>query len=496
MRDAATMSEKTVMVMVAPVIRLIFLYCLADVCCSAPLAAAPAMIHVSVLPGGAIQISGNNSGTEPFVLRSVYTHLGPTTQHLGSVANTSAGAWRVVVDSSRSAAGLWTVTAEDTAFSLRRTVRHTATRVEMNDTITAASTDPSFQQLPVGTVLGLQVQHILQFPTGSVATDAVVPGTLFLNSPCSNAGNVDEYGVHRGSFGNPTVFGTDGSSGIGLVPLDDVFETHAHTYQRAVPRFSPMQPEQYKGETFPDCPVADPPELEIADPMLAIHASGQYTQELAIYPLLGPQPGCVVNDYFCFINQLRADIREAAHAPTTHRLNNTGYMALNSQHNPIVKMGGNEEYQWGLGNYSMPWENWSIETLQSVLDFQGFGWITSWAPWTARKMNCSYNNGIQSCMGTCVSTDLPADGEQYLRTVAQRVAATGRRALMYFHAEISTEAGAATKYADAMITGPSGNQTFYACPKSAHQYYGLYLPNETNTYGKTLLRSVKNYHHC
>ena len=39
-----------------------------------------------------------------------------------------------------------------------------------------------------------------------------------------------------------------------------------------------------------------------------------------------------------------------------------------------------------------------------------------------------------------------------------------------------------------MITGPSLNQTFYACPQSAHQYYGLYLPNETNAYGQELHR--------
>ena len=442
--------------------------------------------EVSVLPGGAVQIGGG-----AFVLRSVYTRPGPVVQRLGADVIHSAGAWDVTVDSTHAAAGLWTVFAVDDAFSLRRTLRRTATRIEVNDTITIAAAHSSFQRLPVGTLLGLQIQHVVQFPTGSVAIEAVVPGTLFLNSPCSNAANVDEYGVHRGSFGNPTVFASDGSNGIGLVPLDDVFETHAHTYQRAVRRFSPTQPYHYKGESFADCPVADPPELEIADPMLALRAGGNYTQELAVYPLLGPQLGCEANDYYCFINKLRADVRYAAGAPPTQRLNSTGYMGLNSQQNPINKMGGNEEYQWGLAKYSMPWENWSNDTLRTVLDFQGFGWVTSWAPWTGRKMNCSYNNGIQSCMGTCVSTDLPPSGEQYLRTVAERVSATGRRALMYFHAEISTEAGAATKYADAVITGPSGNQTFYACPKGAHQYYGLFLPNETNSYGQELHRTIE-----
>eukprot|EP01052_Picozoa_sp_SAG31_P043357 SAG31_NODE_7197_length_1759_cov_1.663253_1_plen_179_part_00 len=78
--------------------------------------------HVSVLPGGAIQISAKDSGG-PFVLRSVYTRSGPTVRLLDSVANTSVGAWRVVVDSSSASAGLWTVSAEDDAFSLQRTVR-------------------------------------------------------------------------------------------------------------------------------------------------------------------------------------------------------------------------------------------------------------------------------------------------------------------------------------------------------------------------------------
>eukprot|EP01046_Picozoa_sp_COSAG06_P045435 COSAG06_NODE_6280_length_3001_cov_2.106134_7_plen_38_part_01 len=34
---------------------------------------------------------------------------------------------------------------------------------------------------------------------------------------------------------------------------------------------------------------------------------------------------------------------------------------------------------------------------------------------------------------------------------------------MYFHAEISTESDAATKYADAVITNMTGGQIFYAC---------------------------------
>eukprot|EP01048_Picozoa_sp_COSAG05_P000129 COSAG05_NODE_3_length_51333_cov_129.132080_29_plen_129_part_00 len=37
------------------------------------------------------------------------------------------------------------------------------------------------------------------------------------------------------------------------------------------------------------------------------------------------------------------------------------------------------------------------------------------------------------------------------------------------------------------MTNPNGEQYFYACD----HYYGLYLPNTTNSYGKALLRSVE-----
>ena len=66
-------------------------------------------------------------------------------------------------------------------------------------------------------------------------------------------------------------------------------------------------------------------------------------------------------------------------------------------------------------------------------------------------------------------SDLPADAEAAERLVAQRVGAAGRRALRYFHAEISTESNATTKYADSIMTNSKGEQFFYACDK----YYGL-----------------------
>ena len=176
-----------------------------------------------------------------------------------------------------------------------------------------------------------------------------------------------------------------------------------------------------------------------------------------------------------------------AGAPATQLINTSGFVTgMASKNNPITKEGGNEQYQFGLANYSMPWEDWSNATMASWLDFQGFGWVTSNAPWKADRMNCSYNNGIQDCMGSCIVNEMEPVGEQALRTLAAMVQAAGKRALMYFHAEISSETNAAEKYADAVVTTPKGEQIFYACDK----YYGLFLPNETNTYGKELMKSI------
>eukprot|EP01046_Picozoa_sp_COSAG06_P045434 COSAG06_NODE_6280_length_3001_cov_2.106134_6_plen_101_part_00 len=51
--------------------------------------------------------------------------------------------------------------------------------------------------------------------------------------------------------------------------------------------------------------------------------------------------------------------------------------------------------------------------------------VISAPPWLNRRMNCSYNNGIMDCMGTCVSADMPPDGEAALRLAAARLQATG-----------------------------------------------------------------------
>jgi hypothetical protein len=155
-----------------------------------------------VLPGGAIHIGGG------FVVRSILTSSsGPSTRTLGATAHNTSG-WTVTTV--KTSASSWSVTAVTAAYRLERIVTRTTTRLEVNDTLVS--------RLKEG-VLGLQVQHILAFPAGSTATDALVPGSRFIEhgALCDTTGNYDYIqGMYMGTFGNPTVWATDGVVGVGL----------------------------------------------------------------------------------------------------------------------------------------------------------------------------------------------------------------------------------------------------------------------------------------
>ena len=104
---------------------------------------------------------------------------------------------------------------------------------------------------------------------------------------------------------------TDGALCGSLVALDDVFEQHAHAYQRAVRRRN-TQPRTYRGRPFADCPTTTPPEIELGDPMLGLPPGDTYVQEWAVYTL-GAEACAEQRDYFCFINAVsRVDSSAAA----------------------------------------------------------------------------------------------------------------------------------------------------------------------------------------
>ena len=64
---------------------------------------------------------------------------------------------------------------------------------------------------------------------------------------------------------------------------------------------------------------------------------------------------------------------------------------------------------------------------------------------------------------------------------------------MYFHAYISTETNASTKYSDSLVTDRHGEQVYYInCDDNSHHAYPLFFGNLTNTY----VRELSDYVTC
>ena len=162
------------------------------------------------------------------------------------------------------------------AYKLHRTASIDGSRILIKDTI--ETNGEGWHELEGGAV-GLQVNHSVQLATGEPVA-ASIPGELYAFS-CSNANIEDttKYSLMRGGFGNPSVHAETTTGGVGVVPLDDVTESHAVATQAVVGRY-PRMP-----ASMSPCPVTQPPSVLLADPYLALPPATNHTMEWAIYPL-------------------------------------------------------------------------------------------------------------------------------------------------------------------------------------------------------------------
>jgi hypothetical protein len=71
-----------------------------------------------------------------------------------------------------------------------------------------------------------------------------------------------------------------------------VFRVHAQQRQYALASLNPR--------VKMDCPVLEPPAVELSDPFFGLAAGAAYTLEFAMYPF---DSACA--DWFCFVNALR-----------------------------------------------------------------------------------------------------------------------------------------------------------------------------------------------
>jgi hypothetical protein len=226
-------------------------------------------VEVSATGGGVMLTSAAGSVT----VDSRFSSPGPRWSTLSGAA-TSGGAGRGwselhVVPAGE---GRWNVSAEGPSMSLARTVTVRGDHVVVADTLTAhGNASEAASSLPVA----IQTEHNAQFTENVTVTSAELPGVLYPFS-CSTIENQDEYEtdglsygaenafccavfIHRtinlprqardkhrenaekrgwrflaGSFGNPAVYMQSATFGVGLLPLDDVFQIHGVSTQAAL----------------------------------------------------------------------------------------------------------------------------------------------------------------------------------------------------------------------------------------------------------------------
>ena len=339
-----------------------------------------------------------------------------------------------------SAEGRWNVSAKNPAIQLQRTVAVHPTHVVVADTFTARLAP----ELTIGTLpLAVQVAHTAQFTTNATVTSAELPGALYPFS-CSTLENQDEYetdGLSFGSFGNPAVFMQTADFGIGLLPLDDVFQIHSVGTQAALGVY-PRGPN-------PGCSVTSPGSIEIADRNLGLAPGSSYTQEWAIFPTTS---GCT--SYYCMINAAR----KARWSEPSVRLNGTGYLS----------MGTNVPYtvysELENSGYKQPWAVWNDSTWERFLAQQSMHYLTSDIPYTERAEICRPQQRLY-CHGSCFVHELPNASEVGLHLLIERLRGLPNQAdhpaLLYMDTWLSTETGAALKYSDSRVLTKTGTQLTY-----------------------------------
>ena len=123
---------------------------------------------------------------------------------------------------------VWRLTTTAPSFHLSRTVTVEPSRVHVSDAITTRGDEP---------IVGIRVRHNASILSDSPVVNVTLPGAFYAprGFACSSLNTLgDPNQLHRGTFGNPTVHVQMQHGGVGLIPLDDVFELHAWAEQTAL----------------------------------------------------------------------------------------------------------------------------------------------------------------------------------------------------------------------------------------------------------------------
>ena len=126
--------------------------------------------------------------------------------------------------------------------------------------------------------------------------------------------------------------------------------------------------------------------------------------------------------------------------------------------------------------------------MGQFLDINAFDWVATDIPWADRPSKCEH--GQHQAQGSGFVHDVAEDCLQYIRDLARLVKAARPKVkvLVYFHAFLSGEANATTKYARDRLLDDQGKQLCYdrsVCAKACEEW-PVFYGTSTNEYGKQL----------
>jgi hypothetical protein len=406
---------------------------------------------LDVTSDGSLRLSRMAS---PFMeINSSFSEPGPVYNTFGSAEDTIKP-WKVVVEQTSEVE--WTVTAQGRFYAIERTIRALTNRILINETI---KTHNATSEQPA---VGIETKHAAFFTGAAAITDATVPGSLY-PFRCNNI-NVDGRAkpyTQRGSFGNPIIHAASADGGVGILPLDDVFELHAYANQSALSRY-PRMPKTSS------CAVSSPPSISLHDPYLALPSNDfSYTQEWVVYLL---PANC--SDYWCLINEVRKDM-----GVDQMTMVGTGFLSF---YQPARK----EPFLVKAG-YSGDWDSLSNDEFEGMMTHQGIHFVHAATPLSGRSTVC--RKGALNCHGSCFVNELPESEVEYLTLLINKTKQlpTTRPVLLYVDTLLSGETNASEKYADSQIIDVDKTHVHYVtCEEGAD--YPMFYPTMTNSYGEQM----------
>ena len=393
-------------------------------------------------------------------------------------------AWTTPVAVEKAADGSWTVSAAAVGYRLLRTVTVESHRVRVQDQLTTTGnrTRPAGYE-PTERV-GIEITHRAAFASGAEQMQgAVLPGAL-ASWACHSIAQEEATPVGTRvpvtSSGNPTIHAHSALGGVGILPLDDVFETHSygnisafHTAKLPVQSDPPEWRRKSNVCSGPTsrgvapcvCTVTDPPSISLVDANLVLPPGGEvYVQEWAIYPLPASCP-----DYYCFVNSVRSDLKV-----DEITMPGTGYLAMYPKETSVEVMEP-AGFSWSGGD----WAGWDTAELDAFYRQEATHFVVADNALSNRTGVCG---GTLDCEGGCFLNELPETGLQRWQTLINKTRGVGgpQRVFVYQNSGIDTSHDASAKHTDSAVTDAHGKTVAYrTC--AAGQDYPLFFGNTTNS---------------